>query len=114
MLTTLTLAAVLAATAEAAPQERKPIASSTPLPPANVHLAPAGAIALPGRGLAIAWSPDGTAIAAGGHFKDPATGQRYDTRCAGLPTGAVCSSAIVAAGSWSGPSILRATSGMPT
>lgn len=80
MLTTLVLTLVLAATAEAAPRPRKPSAAPTPLAPANVHFAPAGAIALPGRGLAVAWSPDGKAIAAGGHFKDPATGQRYDTR----------------------------------
>jgi len=57
-----------------------PSVASTPAPPANVHLAPAGTMSLPGRGLALAWAPDGSTIAAGGHFKDPATGQRYDTR----------------------------------
>lgn len=44
------------------------------------RLEPAGTIVLPGRGLALAWSPDGTAIAAGGHFRDSATGLRYDLR----------------------------------
>lgn len=44
------------------------------------RLEPAGTIVLPGRGLALAWSPDGTKIAAGGHFRDSATGLRYDLR----------------------------------
>src|SRR5260370_27302481 len=57
-----------------------PSVAPTPVVPANVHFAPAGTIPLPGRGLTLAWAPDGSAIAAGGHFKDPATGQRYDTR----------------------------------
>jgi len=60
--------------------EPRPSVASTPAPPANVHLAPAGTMPLPGRGLALAWAPDGSTIAAGGHFKDPTTGQRYDTR----------------------------------
>jgi WD40 repeat protein len=51
----------------------------------GTRLAPAGTIALPGRGLALAWSPDGGALAAGGHFKDHETGQRYDTRLIDVP-----------------------------
>lgn len=56
---------------------------TTPTPPVvatNVHLAPAERIVLPGRGLSLTWSPDGRGIAAGGHFKDPVTKLRYDTR----------------------------------
>jgi WD40 repeat protein len=62
----VTLAVALAATAQQNGCQR--------------HLAPAGEVALPGRGLALAWSPDGTSIAAGGHFRDPATSLRYDLR----------------------------------
>ena len=47
-----------------------------------MHLAEAGSIALPGRGLTLAWAPDGRALAVGGHFRDPTTGLRYDTRVA--------------------------------
>lgn len=43
-------------------------------------LLPDGAVTLPGRGLALAWSPDGTRIAAGGHFRDPNSSLRYDLR----------------------------------
>lgn len=64
------------------PRDRRPSAAPTPVAPGNVHFAPAGTIPLPGRGLALAWAPDGSAIVAGGHFKDPTTGQRYDTRIA--------------------------------
>ena len=53
----------------------------------NVHLAPAGTIALPGRGLSLAWSPDGTRLAVGGHFRDKATRLRYDTRIADVASG---------------------------
>jgi WD40 repeat protein len=35
---------------------------------------------LPGRGTHLAWAPDGHAIAVGGHFIEPETGLRYDTR----------------------------------
>ncbi len=52
------------------------------LPPANVRFDAAGTIELPGRGLALAWSPDATRIAVGGRFRERATGLRYDTRVA--------------------------------
>src|SRR5438128_2177221 len=39
-----------------------------------------GSVVLPGRGLAVSWSPDGTAVATGGHFRDPTTKLRYDVR----------------------------------
>jgi WD40 repeat protein len=48
--------------------------------PANVHFAPAGTISLPGRGLSLAWSPAGDALATGGHFVDSTAHERYDTR----------------------------------
>jgi len=50
--------------------------------PTNVLLESAGAIALPGRGLSLSWSPDGRRIAVGGHFRDKVTRLRYDTRVA--------------------------------
>ncbi len=62
----VTLAVALAATAQQQSCQRR--------------LEPAGAVALPGPGLALAWAPDGTAIAAGGRFRDPATSLRYDLR----------------------------------
>jgi WD40 repeat protein len=48
--------------------------------PTNVQLAPAGAVAIPGRGLTLAWSPDGRKIAVGGRFREKTTRLRYDTR----------------------------------
>lgn len=45
-------------------------------------LVPMGSIPLPGRGKALAWSPDGDRIAVGGHFQDPTTSLRYDVRIA--------------------------------
>src|SRR4029450_9369166 len=65
-------------------------ATSEPKPPAaptNVHLAPAGVIAVPGRGQSLAWSPDGRRIAVGGHFREKATRLRYDTRIANVASG---------------------------
>jgi WD40 repeat protein len=63
-----------------------------PPPPTNVHLAPAERIELPGRGLTLAWSPDGSGIAAGGRFKDPLTKLRYDTRLIDVGTASVVKS----------------------
>jgi hypothetical protein len=60
--------------------------------PVNVHLAPAGTIALPGRGLSLAWAPDGTRLAVGGHFRDKLTRLRYDTRIADVSAGALMKS----------------------
>jgi WD40 repeat protein len=48
--------------------------------PSNVHFSAAGTVGLPGLGLSLAWSPSGDALAAGGHFRDPVSHQRYDTR----------------------------------
>jgi WD40 repeat protein len=61
---------------------RRPRQTPTPhaTPRTNTLLEPVGSAPLPGRGLALAWAPDGAALAAGGHFKEKATGQRYDTR----------------------------------
>jgi WD40 repeat protein len=50
-------------------------------------MAPATAIALPGRGLTLAWAPDGHALAVGGHFREKATRLRYDTRIADVASG---------------------------
>jgi WD40 repeat protein len=47
-----------------------------------VHFVEEGTIALPGRGLSLAWSPDGGRIAAGGRFRDATSDLRYDTRIA--------------------------------
>ncbi len=52
--------------------------------PANVHFTPAGTIALPGRGLALTWSPAGDALATAGHFADSSDHERYDTRVASV------------------------------
>lgn len=63
-----------------------------PVPPANVHFEMRGTITLPGRGLALAWAPDGTRIAVGGRFREPATGLQYDTRIADLGAGTLVKS----------------------
>jgi WD40 repeat protein len=60
--------------------------------PTNVHFAPGAVIALPGRGVALAWAPDGHGIAVGGHFRDPTTGLRYDTRVVDVAQGALVKS----------------------
>ncbi len=60
--------------------------------PTDVLLEPAGAIALPGRGLSLAWSPDGGRIAVGGHFRDKVTRLRYDTRIADVAAGVLVKS----------------------
>lgn len=57
--------------------------------PTNVHMAPGKAIDLPGRGLAIAWAPDGHALAVGGHFREKLSKLRYDTRIADVASGQV-------------------------
>src|SRR5262245_19536262 len=62
-------------------------ASKQAAAPTNVRLAPDGVIALPGRGQSLAWSPDGSRIAVGGHFREKATRLRYDTRIANVATG---------------------------
>jgi WD40 repeat protein len=53
-------------------------------------------IALPGRGIAVAWSPDGTRLAAGGHFRGntvvaqpPKSNFRYDTKVYDVDSGAL-------------------------
>src|SRR5688572_26300337 len=53
-------------------------------------------IALPGRGIAVVWSPDGTRLAAGGHFRGntvvlqpPRTNFRYDTKVYDVASGAL-------------------------
>jgi WD40 repeat protein len=71
-------------------EPRAPRTSPTdPALPTNVHFAEQGTIALPGRGLALAWSPDGGRIATGGRFREKATGLRYDTRIADVATRAL-------------------------
>ena len=57
-----------------------------------MHLVPSLTIALPGRGLSVAWSPDGTRLAVGGHFRDKETRLRYDTRVADVAAGALVKS----------------------
>jgi WD40 repeat protein len=52
------------------------------VPASAASLVPMGSVPLPGRGMALAWSPDGRRIAAGGHFRDPTTKLRYDVRVA--------------------------------
>jgi hypothetical protein len=53
--------------------------------PANAHFSNPGTVALPGVGLSLAWSA-GDAIAAGGHFRDSVSHERYDTRTINVPT----------------------------
>jgi WD40 repeat protein len=75
---------------------REPRRTPPPTPaveePANVHLEPAGTIALPGRGQSLAWAPDGRRLAVGGHFREKATRLRYDTRIADTETGSLVKS----------------------
>jgi WD40 repeat protein len=66
---------------------------------ANEHFALERSIALPGRGIAVAWSPDGTQLAAGGHFRGntvlaqpPKTNFRYDTKVYDVASGALLKS----------------------
>lgn len=85
---------------------KPPPAPPAPPLPTNVHFTPAGTIALPGRGLALSWSPDATRIAAGGRFRDKATGLRYDTRVADVVAQALvksfaCHWFFVVATAWS-------------
>ena len=63
---------------------------------ATPHFALERAIALPGRGMIVAWSPDGTRLAAGGHFRGsevlplpPKTNFRYDTKIYDAASGAL-------------------------
>lgn len=56
--------------------------------PANQFFSTEQTVALPGRGLAVSWDPDGTAIALGGHFYERSSGLRYDTRVYDAATGA--------------------------
>ncbi len=66
----------------------------------NQHFVSERAIALPGRGMAIAWSPDGTRLAAGGHFRGPTAQSppytkgtlRYDTKVYDVASGALVKS----------------------
>lgn len=65
----------------------------------NQVFAPVQTLALPGRGMAVAWSPDGTRIAAGGHFRGstvlpqpPKSNLRYDTKVYDVASGALLKS----------------------
>ncbi len=65
----------------------------------NQLFAPVQSLALPGRGMAVAWSPDGTRIAAGGHFRGstvlpqpPKSNLRYDTKVYDVASGALLKS----------------------
>lgn len=56
------------------------VANASGEPTTNAHFSASSTVALPGRGMSIAWSPNGNALALGGHFREKATGRRYDTR----------------------------------
>lgn len=66
----------------------------------NLRFAPTRTIQLPGRGMALAWSPDGTRLAAGGHFRGPTAQSpsqpkgnlRYDTKVYDVGSGALVKS----------------------
>ena len=71
-------------------------APSVVLADTNRLFVPTRSIALPGRGMAVAWSPDGTRIAAAGHFRGnevvpqpPKTNFRYDTKIYDAASGAL-------------------------
>jgi WD40 repeat protein len=71
---------------------------TTPTPPddakqpSNTLLEPAGAVSIPGRGLTLAWSPNGQAVAVGGRFREKTTRLRYDTRIVDVAAGEVAKS----------------------
>lgn len=65
----------------------------------NRLFAPTRRIPLQGRGMAVVWSPDGTRIATGGHFRGsevlpqpPKTNFRYDTKVYDATSGALVKS----------------------
>lgn len=55
-------------------------------------MAPAAAAELPGIGTTLAWAPDGHAVAIGGHFSDPTTTMRYDTKVYDVDANAIVKS----------------------
>jgi WD40 repeat protein len=78
---------------KAAPPEDPGSGGGAPAPAApNAHFAPGIVVALPGRGAALAWAPDGQRVAVGGHFRDAATGLRYDTRIVDVAQGTLTKS----------------------
>ena len=56
---------------------------------ANEHLVPSQVIPIPGRGLVLAWAPDGSTIAVAGHLIDKTRRNlRYDAKLYDAHTGA--------------------------
>lgn len=53
------------------------------------HLTLDRTIALPGRGMALAWAPQRQKLALGGHFNDHAATMRYDTKVYDVTTGSL-------------------------
>jgi WD40 repeat protein len=91
------VAVALAGAADGASRRKRPVTAARPddrpgpavEPASNVLLAPERTVALPGRGMGLAWAPDGHALAVGGHFRERTTRLRYDTRVYDLASDAL-------------------------
>ena len=71
------------------------VANASGEPTTNAHFSASSTVALPGRGMSIAWSPNGNALALGGHFREKATGRRYDTRTLDATAGGLLVSEVL-------------------
>jgi WD40 repeat protein len=99
---TAALAVAVATSVDAASRRKRPSPPAKPPvverpgdgggPATNAWLEEAANVAIPGRGMGLAWAPDGHAVAVGGHFKDRATRLRYDTRIYDLASGSLAKS----------------------
>ena len=97
MVVAVAVAVALSSTADGASRRKRPATAARPEdrsgppapPPNDALLTEERTVALPGRGMGLAWAPDGHALAVGGHFRDRTTRLRYDTRVYDLASDAL-------------------------